>query len=243
MKQIHIFLALLLSAMIWTAEAKAAIGFRSKTFVTSSSATSATPTEPVGAAQNDILLMFIVIETSNTTFIAPAGWTQLYALPSTTGADVWVYWIRRGASAPSYGISWTNLDYYEVSVTAWSGVITSGNPYDAIANNARAQANPSAPDCPAVTTTVANTVVLALGMTWAGWGTGGAGTPTGYTLRESGGYTVDLGVASKLVVVAGTDDPSIYTNVPANLADKAEITIALKPQVPPLPIRHRVRNE
>jgi hypothetical protein len=211
-------------------ESEASVAFRSKTFTYNASAAAITATEPAGATTNDILLMFVAID-SATGFTGPSGWTQLYALPGSV-SDVYVYWIRRGATPPSFALSWTGTKWVEVSVTAWSGAVTSGNPYDVAAYKARAFASPSNPDCPAVVTTVPDTLVLALGMSWNSWSAGGAGVPSGYSIIETSNSVNDLAIAVKVKPTAGTEDPPTFTNANSAIAETGEITIALKPQIP-----------
>lgn len=225
-------------------EAQAALAFRSKIHLAVNNTTGATPTEPAGASANDILFMWVLVQaTPAPTVTGPTGWTQLYSADTTTnGLAIRLYWIRRGSSAPSYTISWTLGGYAEISVTAWRGAVTSGNPYDVTASNAWTSKNPSNPDCPSVTTTVANTLVIAFGMGWTGWTTV-ATPPTGYSLAEGGisGNNNDLGVAYISKAAIGVENPSAFSGDAAGLNEVAEVTVALKPFVPP-PIRHRVNN-
>ena len=215
-----------------------AISFRSKSLSTGQSNTSITASEPSGTAKNDLLIMFIVLERGYTNFIAPSGWTQLYNLTSTNNANVLIYWIRRGVIAPAYAMSWTSAKYIEVSVTSWKGVITSGTPFDATASNVISQSDPANPNCPAITTTVKNTMIIALGMTWAEWRSEGAWAPTGYTLIQGSSNHDLIGIASKVLTAAGFENPSSFTNANGGLNDKAEITLALKPSASP--VKHRV---
>ncbi|MEZ0392712.1 MAG: hypothetical protein ACAH59_10875 [Pseudobdellovibrionaceae bacterium] len=224
---------------------EAAIAFRNKTFtVKTSPSTSTTLTEPTSAAQNDIIFVWAVLGYQTVTASTPTGWTLLYTI-QTNQTKTYLYWIRRGASAPTYTFTYSSVDYAEFSVTAWSGVITSGSPIDVSASNASVQKAPAHPDCPSVTTTVANTVVIAFGMGWSGWSTI-AGTPSGYTAREVGvnGNNNDLAVFSKAVAVAGAENPAAITGAlnPGVSNDVAEVTVALKPDgaSSAAPIRHRV---
>lgn len=208
---------------------QAAIAFRSKSFISHASSTSSTPTEPAGTVQNDILFMWVVIN-SSPTITPPTGWTELYALSAPNSIQYRLYWIRRGSSAPSYTISWSTSQYNEISVTAWSGVATSGNPYDVTANNTPMSRNPSNPNCPSVTTTVANTVVIAFGVSWGGWSTT-AGAPTGYSIAEGGvnGDHNDIGVAYIVKAAIGAEDPPAFTGTQGTADQVAEVTVALKP--------------
>jgi hypothetical protein len=223
-------------------ECSAAIAFRNKTFISNSgTSTGFTATEPTGAAKDDILLMFSVISSSNTVN-APAGWTTAFTQTASNGVTTRLYWIRRGTSAPSYAVTWASANiYYEASVSAWSGVVTSGSPFDVTASNASTTKNPANPDCPSVTTTVANTVVIALGLSWNGWSTT-AQPPTGYTIVEGGvnGSHHDIGVAYIAKAAIGAENPSAFTSAQFSVSDVvSESTVALAPAATTR-VRHRV---
>lgn len=208
------------------------VAFRSKTIGGGAAATGVTLTEPAGATLNDILWWWQVVAATETGYAGPTGWTLASALTSTK-ANTWLYWIRRGASAPNLSASWTNSSYTEGSITCWSGCETSGNPYSDLQINARTSRNPCAPNCPAVNTGVANTIVVACGMGWAGWaaGTGGWGAPLNYTMREDcSAFTEgDICVASRAIAVAGSENPPAFGNAKGVSDEVAEITFALKP--------------
>ncbi|MGZ3769959.1 MAG: hypothetical protein ACXVCP_08160 [Bdellovibrio sp.] len=237
---LNVLALFLLLTLFVPAGAEASVAFRSKSFVWNGNNTAETPPEPAGASQNDILFMWVLLN-GNQTVTPPAGWTELYS--NGGSVSIHLYWIRRGATAPNYGISWSTAVYNEVSVTAWSGAATSGNPYDVMAGNPITSRTPANPDCPAVMTTVANTVVIAFGMTWTGWGTT-AGAPTGYMLAEGGisGSYNDLAVAYTAKASPGVEDPPAFS---ANLNNASgyvgEVTVALKPQLQQR-VRHRVIN-
>lgn len=224
--------------------ADAPISFVNKTFAYNANTTSVNPGEPAGVAEGDILFLWVVVQGNNSSFNPPTGgWNLLYALPATS-ADVWLYWIRRGSSAPSYTSTWTTSGYNEASVTAWRGALASGDPINVKSFNARTTRNPANPNCPSVTTTVANTQVIAFAMQWTGWNTGGATTPSGYALRESGGLAMDLAVASIFKASAGAEDPGAFANAQSGSNEVAEITIALAQTVAPVQrVRHRVVND
>ena len=207
-----------------------AIAFRSKTYSgIPLTGTGFTATESAGASENDILLMWFGNNDGNALTTPPSGWTLIYANNSTSQSlSCWLYYIRRGASAPSYTVAWTNSVYYEWSVTAWVGVITTGNPINTSATTGILQnRDPANPDCPSITTTVTNTMVLAVAGTWANL-TSGFTPPSGYDLRE-GIISGALCLASKNVAVAGVEDPGAYSGAPAGSSNVDEITVALIP--------------
>jgi hypothetical protein len=233
-------------------QGQAAIAFRSKSFnYTGTSTTSLTVSEPAGAANNDILFMFVVAN-GNPTFSTPTGWTQVFT-PYQTTTDklaIGLYWIRRSSTAPTYTISWTGslgtYPWVEVGVTCWSGAITSGTPYEGLVKTTNYRAPPAYPDPSAVTTTVANTMVIAFGMTWSGWATT-ATPPTGYTIAEGGvnGANNDTAVAYKAVATVGTENPGAFTGLSnsTNWYDIVEAALALKPASTPVKVFHRVISE
>ena len=227
--------AILLSAP----DARAFIALRSKTYTTNTS-TTVTPAEPAGAAQNDILFIWMEIQ-GDQVVTTPTGWTELYHLQSTPNfLGGHLYWIRRGSSAPSYVISWTGgAMYYEVSVTAWSGVRTNGSPFDVTNPRTPIARNPSNPNCPAVLTTVPNTVVINFGMGWTGWTTV-ASPPAGYTIAEAAGPNLDLAVAYIAKPAAGAENPGPFSGQASGSNDVLEITVALAPA---LTIKHKVTND
>ncbi|MEZ0392249.1 MAG: hypothetical protein ACAH59_08545 [Pseudobdellovibrionaceae bacterium] len=241
-----IFLIMIGLNLVFPSSAEAAIAFRSKTFTSfGTSSTSKTVTEPAGAAQNDILFLWMVLDGSPTV-TTPTGWTLLHSIQGVKPSKTALFWIRRGASAPSYVVNFTSSGYGEFSVTAWSGAETSGSPIHKNTTNGTRFVAPPEPDPPAVTTTVANTMIVIFGMGWSGWSSI-AGAPTGYTIRESGvnGNNNDIAVASKALAAAGTEDPGKFTGGvlnPGNQNDVAEVTIALMEPgaVSAAPVRHRV---
>lgn len=222
-RRIFIF-ALLIALLAGLAPvADGAVAWRSKTF-NSGTGTSFTATEPSGAAQNDILLMWIVVAGTNTSFVGPSGWTQLHALPATS-ADVWLYWIRRGAGAPSFAVSWTTSSFFEWGVHAVSGAETSGSPFDADVANARTTGTD--PNPPSVTTTVSNDLIMIFGMNWQGVNSGTWGAPTNYTIREPNTTGGDIMVGSRAGVGVGAEDPGAFTGTTSS-NEIAEITVAIK---------------
>ena len=203
--------------------------FRSKTFATSSG-TGFTASEPSGAAENDLLYMWIVLQNTFSSFVGPTGgWELLYNLVNTN-STTYLYAIRRGASAPNRTCSWTTSIYYEVSLTAWSGCVTSGALYDVKNYTAATQRNPANPNCPSVTTTVVETLVVAFGMGWSG-AVSAWTAPSGYTIREAGSAGIDLCIAEKELDTITSEDPGAFSGSVATNNDVAEITVALKPAV------------
>lgn len=194
-----------------------ALAFRSASHTADGTAT-ITPSEPAGAAQNDILFYWHVIGNPSSVITDDlTGWTLLNTWTGSLTITR-LYWIRRGASAPDYSITTDSSQYQEASVTCWSGAKTSGNPYGAT-NYVAAHNATTPPNCGSVTTTAANSLVIAFGMGWNGWvSTNGWTAPSGYSDADSGAGTSinngDLGVFYKAIASASTsEDPGIFTGM------------------------------
>lgn len=213
-----------------------AVAFRSTTYATSggSSVLTSNAGEPASAAQNDILLVLVVCGATPTSTLSMAGgWSQVPGalwVGSTSRAAV--FWQRRGSSAPDYTVTQTISQYIASCATCWSGCETNGNPWNVAVANAAQQRNPGAPDCPSITTTVPNTVAVALGMGWDGeLNSSGWGAPTGYSIANNGSVENlgDIAVFYKALATATTEDPSVFTNSAGTLSDVGELTLALMP--------------
>jgi hypothetical protein len=169
-----------------------------------------TATEPASAAQNDGLLMLVLVERTFTGFTPPSGWT---AVPNCNALDVGTaftahaYSILRGAGAPAYDVSWTTSHYFEWSVYAFPGVLTTASFIDA--SSGGTSTSGTQVDPPAITTTTDDTLICALAWHWAGWGGGGASAPSGYTLRF-GAASYDHALSTVAQGAAGSADPGLY---------------------------------
>jgi hypothetical protein len=187
----------------------AAPAFRSASNDTGSG-TGFTASEPAGAASGDGILMMILVEDTHGSFTVSGDFTLVPNCAVDVGPfSARVFYHRRGSSAPDYAVSWTTSRYYEYSVYAYSGVVSSGSFIDASASGTPTTG--SEPNPPAITTTTADTRVCALAWTWAGWGGGGANPPSGYALRF-GASSYDHGLADIEQAAAGSVDPGNFTN-------------------------------
>ena len=208
------------------------VTFVSKSADGETTGTGFTATEPTGASLNDILFLWVVVQTGLTNWAPPALWTLLVDLSNGGGGDsqnfaAWLYWIRRGTTAPALNASWTSTKFYSVSTTCWRGCKLSGNPYNASAG-LYAVTNPSAPNPPSISITAQNAVAVALGASWTG-PTVAYTAPTGFTIREAGAAGTAVCVASKIAGV-GTEDPGVFGGVPAGANGEAGATVALQPE-------------
>lgn len=187
--------------------------------------TSFTMTEPSGAASGDGLLYMNIVGNSHSGYTPPSGWT---AVPNCNAinlgafsATCYVYYVLRGGSAPSLGVSWTTSQYWEWSCWASSGVLNAANFIDA--SGAGTPSVGTQPDPPSITTLTTDTLVYALGFNWAGWG-GAASPPSGYTIRQNGSG-LDHVLASLPKAATGGEDPGTFSA--AGSSDEVGMTIAL----------------
>ncbi|MEY2875591.1 MAG: hypothetical protein RLZZ373_2962 [Pseudomonadota bacterium] len=192
-----------------------------------------TPAEPDGAAENDILFYWIAWIRAGASFVGPTGgWTLLNYFDNTDGVvDGRLYWIRRGASPPGFAAGANNTAYTEATVSCFSGCATDGSPIDVAAYSAVSTVS-STPDCPAVVTTEANTLVVAFGMGASGHATGTWTMPSGYSVVEDGTQILPATnitcVGSKAVVAAGSENPGAFSNAASGLDESFGGTVALR---------------
>lgn len=196
--------------------------FRSDTNGGDATTTNVTAAEPSGAAQDDILVAVLYIE-SDTTVTAPSGWsnsfngTAMLAELDTASNQyrAYGYWIRRGASAPD--LTWLfSSTYNRIYVAAYSGAFSSGDPFSF--GTPFERDNTASKDFPDSngTTTTANELIIAIENGFAL----GAGTtspvPTNasitFTEREdaAGGYGSYDGTLAA-AGATGTIDSGTYT--------------------------------
>lgn len=203
------------------------IAYRSSSHVVGTG-TDATPSEPAGAAENDIFLAIFHCASAGTPGL-PAGWTELY-----TGTDPFdgffdykVAWIRRGASAPSLTFTTGSSVRREVFIHAISGAITTGSPID---DDDRAQNTDPDPDPPAITTLADNSLIISFGVCWIGSGGTQWVAPTGYTIigdNTLGNYTYNAR-KNTLKSPAGTEDPGVFDGSGSGGLGTQTFTIGIK---------------
>lgn len=202
------------------------IAFRSEAHSAPTSGNGATLTEPASAAQNDVFISLAVCDTASSSLGIPSGWTSIYS-GATATYRYNLCWIRRGASAPSLVWTMSTSAYREVYILAYSGVTTSGNPYETSADGGTTASDSTAADPPSVTTSTANDWVIALGIDWSGSATAWT-APSGYTIRSSNAAGNDAFMADKKVAAAGAENPATFTGRGAGNNIKWTATIALK---------------
>lgn len=204
-----------------------AIAFRNETHTIATS-TSPTGTEPTGTVQGDVLVALFIVD-AGTTYTAPAGWTTIYSGVSATSSFRYaLMYVVRDASAPNLTWTYTGSTYRELFILGFSGCDTT-DPIDASSQIPSGNGTVN-PDPPVVTAVSSSAMALAIGINWAGSTTGGWGVPSGYTIRTDNTAANDGVIASKLLTVAGAENPGAFSNaVTTAPADYWAAAITLSP--------------
>lgn len=206
------------------------------------------PGMPVGTLLNDILLLFV--ETANSPGFTVTGGTETWAeIPdspqgtgnSTTGAKLSIFWARASQDTPTSPTVSDSGDHQMGRIIAFSGCITSGNPYDVTApGTTDVSPGDTTVSIAGDTTTVADCLVIAA--------TGQTGTATdtaefsawtnaslsSLTERIDNRNTVGTVGAALGVATGGKAAAGAYSATTATSADTAArvcISLALKPVV------------
>jgi hypothetical protein len=207
--------------------AEAAIAFRVRDYKSGFSATSISDTEPAGILQDDIVIMSLALASSATgvSLDVADGWNQIYSGTSAGGASTHIWWIRRGNSAPTYSVSWSGTSSADLVISAWSGVIPLGDPILTLAETTYVSGGAVNP--PAITTTIPNTMVIAIGSHASDYSAGGCGGIAGYTKRFNVSF-YSFCIAEKALASAATEDPGNMNNQ-SSAGYRVGITLALIP--------------
>jgi len=128
-----------------------------------SNSTSWDTTYPAAVENNDIALAYFQTETpGNATGTPPSGWTKLDET-DTSDATTVIYWRRCDGTEDAQVDTWTSLwDAGERGVSfiaTFSGCVTSGSPIDA--SDYSSSASGTSKSLGAITTTTANTLIVA----------------------------------------------------------------------------------
>lgn len=229
--------ALLLGVLLFPIVANAAITFVAKTNANNSSATSVTPAEPSGAAQNDLILATCVKDIDGGTWTDPADFTQIdqFDIGGSVSAVMYFGYKVRGATAGS-GYQFSNSDSAQpigCTLTAWRGVDTS-TPIDVTyvkVTHYNEQAGGDELQAAQPITTATNGAVVVIFWHEQSDTSLTSGPPSGYTER---GLDIAAGrqivVVSKEVPSAGVETPGSWTfSDLATSAATAQVTLALRP--------------
>lgn len=204
-KLLAIALSLFLCDSSW-----AAVAFRSIGVMVKGTAANATGVEPSGGLDNDIYVACLFLENETPPAVtAPSGWantfngtTMVATLTATAGKrfKLYGYWIRRSGT-PALGWTFTS-SFRELTISAYSGALTSGDPWSFGATAVRDDNASTAYPALSGTTLDANEMLSWCGGTWDG-GTAGV-PPTSFNERaDTSGNTSDMEVADLVQAAAG----------------------------------------
>ncbi len=265
-----LFLTGLGSILFGLADAEAAIAFRNAAQAIANAPVSAAPTfQAAGTVQagtgaltgatavawpahqaNDIGLLIIETENQAVTLGTNAvNWTPVANSPQGTGTAggpgatrLTVFWSRATSGAMgAVGVN-DSGDHQRAQIITFRGVITTGNPWDVTAGNV-ASTTATAVSIPGATTTVANTLVVAIvanstdttTVQTSGWANASL---TGLTERADGNTTAGngggFGVATGVMATAGAYNATTATLLTSSV--QGRMSIALRPPAPTLTI-------
>ena len=222
-------------------EAQAAAAFRAAG-LTVTGVGAITPAPDASHQTNDVELLFVETENEASTLTTAAGFVELtnVGIGVASAADavrLTVFW-RRWNGTDGNPTTNDSGDHQQGRIISYSGVITSGNPWDVYGTNSQATAT-TAGSVSAITTTVADTLIVVA--TAGSLPDAAAGTAefSGWTnanltsLTERADHTTNsgtggsYGVADGVQAAAGSTGATTFTSV--NSCTKASAHIALKP--------------
>jgi len=227
-------------------ETWAAVSYRASGNFTSSTF-QITPPYPAGMQANDVCLLVVESENQAISLSSAQGFAEVPWSPQSAGtagnnpaSRLAVYWKRTvgGDTAPTVADSG---DHTTGQIHCFSGVMTSGNPWDVGAGGNDGGANDTSGSIPGATTTVDSTlVVLIISTSYNGNSTTQCSGWTNASLanlteRADDTNTVGSGgghcLATGDLATAGTYNTTTVTL--ANTTYKGAISLALKPAPPP----------
>ncbi len=129
-----------------------------------------TPGIPAGTTTNHILVA-LAASTSTGVLTTPSGWTKKIETTNSTAHVQTIFWKRAGASESAPSITGQQFEV-QSQIVAFSGCITTGDPFSAAAGQANASS--TTVTAPTITPGSANEMIL-FGIAWS---TQGAGTST-----------------------------------------------------------------
>jgi type II secretory pathway pseudopilin PulG len=201
---------------------------------TSANGTSINVPKPAGTIQGD-LLVAVVVTDGSTTISSPTGWTPIDRGNSSNQVTLGVWYTQAGASEPaSYTFTWTGGNE---RAYGWIMRFTGHNPANPINAWGSQWGNFSlTPPCPAVNTTVDNTLIIRIGGFDRNYilGVGNPGLPSDHTainMDQSGGgnNSCSGGAGYKQQTTAGDSGVSNFTLT--WFEDYRTVTIAIAPAV------------
>lgn len=185
---------LLASALLLSA---ASPSFRSSNTTAGAAVATIDLVAPAGLADNDILVAYIYMEDPSVVVTsAPSGWAS-EVTGTSSSSSVAVYWKRASSESGNYTFAATGAAWMGGYIAAYSGAITSGDPFNA--TGAVATGTSVSPAATAITTTVDNSMILYFESNAAGNTL--SAQPSGFTSRVNA--TVSA-LSEKLQPVAGS---------------------------------------
>jgi hypothetical protein len=174
---------------------------------------------PTGTANNEIVLVYLYLESTGTVTTIPTGFTQK-SRPTVAGGeahDLLLFWKRcTGTDSGTYNFVGPNV-WREGVAIRYSGCVTSGDPFDTpISTNSTTSATSGNAPAVSLTTTVTDTMLIYSATNFQG----GTWTPaSGMTERADAGgdLTVD-DLAQTSIAASGTKQAVCAGGAHASLA-------------------------
>lgn len=168
-----------------------------------------TEAEAGNPVNNSIIKAIIYLENPSAVVTPPSGWSSTFngsvLEQSLTTPDGWraqAFWIRRGASAPSYAFTWSGgSTYSQVAIASYDGARTTGDPWSFGTEAVRNTSGNTWPDVSG-TTLEGNNLCIATYMNYVGNNVSSA--PSGYTTRFNVGGN-DIFWFHKVKAAAGSE--------------------------------------
>ena len=139
-----------------------AIAYRAGATGGGGDASSITINKPTGTLDNDILIACLYREAAGA-WTHPAGWSELYDAGSTDTGNprLTVAWKRAASEGSNYQWTRTGSTWVIGAIAAFSGCLSTGSPIDVGAGNSCTGGAAHTPVAATITTTVANTMLVA----------------------------------------------------------------------------------
>lgn len=153
----------------------------------SGSGSSAALAVPSGVAANDIIVVTLFVDGGSTTVTPPSGFVEAENSPVIGAGNhsLHVMWKRAtGADTGTYTATLSASAYREGAAHRYTGVVTSGNPFDSGTGTAASATNGTVTPAVSTTTLGTNRKVLFVATDWSG---GSWTPPSGFTERMDGG--------------------------------------------------------
>lgn len=173
---------------------------------------STTPAVPYPATEDGDFLILQAnsqVTTGTPTLATPAGWTLLYGPQRVDDGSVhivtYTFWKRAdGTETGNVTLGWSALHFTTSVISAWRGVVASGDPIESVAHNDGHSTTMSGSDV--VTTGDGRRVVNLYHIAANAISTGGAGWSTIYQQLAGAAFFGSIGASAKAADDAGNVD-------------------------------------